>query len=186
MNFLIVAVAQYLAFVVVAAAAVVWLLLPRLEKIALAGQAVVALVLVLLLILLAAAVHTDPRPFVVNPSVRPLFPHPADNGFPSDHTALSMAVALLVAMYRRWIGAALVVCSVLIGAARVAAHVHHTQDIVAGAVIGVIAVAVAALLWQLVWRVAGPRVPARLLTPGRFPAPDRGVEPARSEQTGRD
>lgn len=165
---LIVAVAQYLPFAVVLAGAVIWLLLGNRDKVALAGQAVLALVAVLLLILLAAAVHTDPRPFVVDSSVRPLFAHPADNGFPSDHTALAMTVALLVGLYRRWVGAVLVVASVLVGVARVAAHVHHTQDIVAGLVIAVIAVAVAALLWQLVWRVLEPRLPDRVLSSDRF------------------
>jgi undecaprenyl-diphosphatase len=36
---------------------------------------------------------------------------------------------------------------VLIGAARVAAHVHHWQDIVGGLVIGVLAAAIALLAW---------------------------------------
>jgi len=70
------------------AAAIIWLLLPRRDKVSLAVQAIVSLVVMVVLIKLAAAIHTDPRPFVVDPSIKPLFPHPGDNRFPSDHTAL--------------------------------------------------------------------------------------------------
>ena len=88
MNSLIVAVAQYLPFLILAAAAVIWLLLPRPDKVGLAMQAVVSLAIAVVLVKLAGAVHADPRPFVVDPSIKPLFPHPGDNRFPSDHTAL--------------------------------------------------------------------------------------------------
>ena len=157
MNSLIVACAQYLPYVIVAAAAVLWLMLARLDKVGLAVKGVVTLVLVGLLIVIGSALHTDPRPFVVDPSVRPLFPHPNDNGFPSDHTALSIAVAALVWGYRQALGVVLGVLALVVGAARVLAHVHHTQDIVAGAVFGLIAATLASLAWQAV----EPRVAAR-------------------------
>jgi undecaprenyl-diphosphatase len=84
----------------------------------------------------------------VNPHLHPLFAHAADNGFPSDHTALASGVSLLVTRYRRWIGLALVVLSVGIGASRVAAHVHHPQDVVAGLAIGALAALVGLLSWR--------------------------------------
>ena len=120
-------------------AVIIRLELPRKEKFGLAVHAVVALVSVVLLIQLAAATHADPRPFVVDPSTRPLFAHPPDNGFPSDHTTLAATVALLVMIYRRWLGVVLLAASVLVGVARVAAHVHHGQDIVAGLLIALLA-----------------------------------------------
>ncbi|HET7661283.1 MAG TPA: phosphatase PAP2 family protein [Oryzihumus sp.] len=167
MDSLIVAVAQYLPFVIVAAGAVVWLLAPRTGKVAMVVEGVVALAAVGVLILVAAALHTDPRPFVVNPSVKPLFAHPADNGFPSDHTALSMTVAALVWVQRRTVGAILAVLALCVGAARVLAHVHHTQDIVAGAVIGVAAAALGVLVWSLV----SHRLPTRLTGVAASPEP---------------
>lgn len=147
MNSLIVVVAQYAIFAVALGAVVAWLLVSRRQKVVLAVQAVVAMLLVAVLVKVAATVHTDPRPFVVNPGLEPLFSHPADNGFPSDHTALATAIAALVTYYRRGIGVALLVLSVLIGAARVTAHVHHGQDIVAGLVIGAVAAAIPVLAW---------------------------------------
>lgn len=158
MDALVVALAQYLPLLVPVAAAVVWFTLPTGAKVALAFQAVVALVVVAGLIQLAAALHTDPRPFVVDPSVVPLFPHPADNGFPSDHTALASTVGLLVLLHRRRVGLVLLVAGILGGAARVLAHVHHVQDIVAGVAIAGVTVAIAAAAWSVVL----PRLRGRL------------------------
>lgn len=158
MDNLMVVAAQYLPLLVPVAAAVLWFTLPRPEKVGLGVQAVISVVAVAGLIQLAAALHTDPRPFVVDPSVRPLFAHAADNGFPSDHTALASTVAVLVMTYRRWIGAALLVAAVLGGLARVVAHVHHLQDIAAGVLLAAVSVAIAAVLWHWVL----PRLPRRL------------------------
>lgn len=101
MNSLVVAVAQYLLFLILVAAAVIWLFLPRPDKVGLAMQAVVSLAIAVVLVKLAGAVHADPRPFVVDPSIKPWFAHPADNGFPSDHTAVAATVALVVTTYRK-------------------------------------------------------------------------------------
>jgi membrane-associated phospholipid phosphatase len=147
-NQVTVAVAQYALYVVAAAAAVVWLMAPRSDKVGLAIEAVVAMVLVAVMVKVAGAVHADPRPFVANPAVKPLFPHPADNGFPSDHTALATAISVVVWQYRRGVASAMVVLSILIGVARVAAHVHHTQDIVAALIIGLVAATLALVLWR--------------------------------------
>ena len=45
------------------------------------------------------------------------------------------------------------------GAARVAAHVHHTQDIVAALIIGLVAAAAATVLWR---QVVKPRLTGSL------------------------
>ena len=149
MNSLVADAAQYLPFAIVLAAWASWLFLPRRDKVGLAAQAIVSLVIVIGLIHLTAAIHTDPRPFVVDPSVRPLFAHPADNGFPSDHTALVTTVALLVMSYRRLLGAMLLTASILVGAAQVVSHVHHVQDVVAGVLIAVLAVGLTTAIWRL-------------------------------------
>jgi undecaprenyl-diphosphatase len=161
---LIVAVSQYLLYLVLLAAAVIWLYLPRPDKVGMAAQAIVALVIMVVLIKLAAGIYTDPRPFVVDPSIKPLFAHPADNGFPSDHTALAATVALVVMMYRRWLGAGLLAAGIVLGAARVAAHVHHAPNIAAGVLIGTLAVGGA----SVVWRWARPQLPQQLTEPPSF------------------
>ena len=78
------------------------------------------MVLVAVMVKASGAIHVDPRPFVQNPAVKPLFPHPADNGFPSDHTALAIAISVVVWRYRRSVAWVMLVVSVLIGVARVA------------------------------------------------------------------
>lgn len=161
MNSVIVGVAQYLLFVILAAAAAIWLYLPRQDKVGLAVQAIVSLVIAVVLIKVAAVLHADPRPFVVDPSIRPLFVHPADNGFPSDHTTLAATVALMVMIYRRGLGALLLVAAIFVGAARMAAHVHHGQDIVAGLLIAALAVGIAAATWRWV----RPHLQRRLTEP---------------------
>jgi len=158
-NQVTVFVAQYALFVVAAAAVVVWLTAARADKVSLAFEAVVAMVLVAVMVKVAGAIHLDPRPFVQNPSVKPLFQHPADNGFPSDHTALATAIAVVVWHYRRWVGWALLGLSVMIGLARVIAQVHHTQDIVAALAIGLVAAWAAVELWR---RGVKPRLSGKL------------------------
>ena len=161
MDTLIVVAAQYLLYVILVTAAVVWLYLPRQDEVGLAVQAIVSLGIAVVLVKSAGAIHTDPRPFVVNPSIKPLFAHPADNGFPSDHTALAVTVALLVMMYRRSLGIALLAASIVLGLARMAAHVHHAQDIAAGVLIALLAVGIASATWRLV----RSRLPRRLTGP---------------------
>jgi membrane-associated phospholipid phosphatase len=137
-------------YLVAALAVVVWLSAPRPEKLAVAVEMVVGLVAVAILVKVAAAMHSDPRPFVQNPSLHPWFSHSADDGFPSDHTALAALTSFVVVRRRLTAGLMLLALTVLMGAARVAAHVHHVQDIVAGLVIGLLAAAAGALVWRMI------------------------------------
>ncbi|MEO8830075.1 phosphatase PAP2 family protein [Lapillicoccus sp.] len=149
---------RWVRFAAPTVAAVVWFLLPRPHKRGLAVRAVLALALT------AGLLHDDPRPFAVDPLSPALFRHAADNGFPSDHTAYAAAVSQLVLTVRRRIGLVLFACSVIGGSARVAATVHQ-QDIVAGLLVAVAAVALTALVCSFVDRRRsaardhGPAVP---------------------------
>ena len=165
MDALVVAIAQYLLYVLVAAAAVVWLMCDRPGKVRLAAEAVAGLALVGIGIWVAARLHTDPRPFVHDPNSRPLFAHPADNGFPSDHSAAAGLVTALVFRYRRLLGVLVGGGAVLIGWSRVAAHVHHAQDVVAGLGIGILAGAAAIWLVQRLLNALESR--GHALAPGR-------------------
>jgi membrane-associated phospholipid phosphatase len=138
-NTLIVVIAQYLLYAMVVIAGLVWLTVTSREKAVLTAEAVLGLVMVGIGIWVAGHLHTDPRPFVHDPASKPLFAHPADNGFPSDHSAAAGLLAALVFRYRRILGGLVAAAAVLIAWARVAAHVHHGQDVIAGLVIGVAA-----------------------------------------------
>ncbi len=158
-------IAQYGVFISVVIAVAVWLRLGRRQKWEFAIMAVLGGALALALLRLGSALYFDTRPFVTE-HIAPLFPHPADNGFPSDHTLLAMFIAICTLFYSRTWGFVLMALAVAIGAARVAAHVHHPIDI-----LGAIAFAVAAALlahaaarwlarrWPLPWTRAGAAPP---------------------------
>lgn len=150
MNRLISLIAQYAVFVSIVIAIVVWLRLPRQQKWEFAVTGVIGGVIALALLKLGGALYYDPRPFVTQ-HVAPLFPHAADNGFPSDHTLLAMFLAVCVLFYSsRW-GVVLVAVASAIGVTRVAAHVHHPIDIVGAMAFAVTAalVARALALWLM-------------------------------------
>jgi membrane-associated phospholipid phosphatase len=143
--------ANYLLWVMAVVAVVFWLRNEnRAGKVELAVSAVVGLVLTLALITLLAHLHSDPRPFVQNPHLHPLISHSADNGFPSDHSAVAGLIATLVALRNRVWGLGLAVLAIVVAVARVAAHVHHVQDVVAGLAIGAAGAVIATLLVRFV------------------------------------
>src|SRR6185437_16083076 len=91
---------------------------------------------------------SDPRPFVVG-HFTPLLPHANDNGFPSDHTLLASFLGYAALRYSRWIGIAALVAAATIGLARVAAGIHHLEDIIGSFVITGVATLVVLLLIKL-------------------------------------
>lgn len=149
--------AQLLPFVAPVAAVVLWWRLPAGARARFAVLGAVAGLLAAGLVLLAGRLHDDPRPFVLDPGSPALFPHGADNGFPSDHTTYATTAALVVATVRRRMGWLLLTCAVLGGLARVAAHVHHVQDVAAGVAIAVVSVILGSVLMRILDR-RWPRV----------------------------
>jgi membrane-associated phospholipid phosphatase len=156
-NTLIVIIAQYLLYVLVAIAGLAWLTVSRRQKVTLTAEAVLGLALVGIGLLIAGHLHTDPRPFVHDPASKPLFAHAADNGFPSDHSTAAGLLSVLVVRYKRALGLIVGAGALLIAWSRVAAHVHHAQDVVAGLVIGVGLGALAIWLVSLLVAALGRR-----------------------------
>jgi len=87
-----------------------------------------------------------PRPFI-ELGFTPLIAHVADSSFPSDHTLTGVALIgpLLWTLPR--VGWWLLVWALIVGAARVAAGLHHPSDILGSAVL---ALALDAVVWVLV------------------------------------
>jgi undecaprenyl-diphosphatase len=131
------AVAQCAIFLSIVIAVGVWLRLPRHQKWEFAFTGVIGGAIGVALLTLGSALYYDPRPFVTQ-HVTPLFPHAADNGFPSDHTLLAMFLAMCALFYsRKW--GVLIALATAIGVARVASHVHHRIDIVGAMVVAIVA-----------------------------------------------
>ncbi|MGH7733091.1 MAG: phosphatase PAP2 family protein, partial [Gemmatimonadales bacterium] len=113
---------------------------------------------------------------VQNARLHPLFPHGRDNGFPSDHSIAAGLIAGLVLFRSRLWGAVFALAAFCVAAARVAAHVHHVQDVVAGLILGGIAAvigyyAAGAVLAILQSRTTLPLAQARPREPARHAAP---------------
>lgn len=160
MDNLIVWIAEYLLWVMVAVFALTWLFVEtRAGKLSLGLSAVLGLALALGFMYIARNSHYDPRPFVDNPHVRPLFSHAPDNGFPSDHSTAAGLIAVLVLWRHRLIGLLLAACAAAIAWSRVAAHVHHLQDVLTGLALGAAAAVIATLAVGWVLARIGHRIP---------------------------
>ena len=138
MDSLIVFCAKYLIVAVGLIGLYVWLKQNSSAKLRLAVAVVVGGIVALIISKIFEKFYYDPRPFVSH-DVKPLFPHAADNGFPSDHTLYSALVATAVYFYSRKWGWTAFALAVIIGSSRVAAHVHSPIDIIGGLLIGIVA-----------------------------------------------
>lgn len=137
--------AKYLFVIVVLASVGSALYLRKDKKENLLRASVIALPLALALGKILSRLIINPRPFVVE-NVQPLIAHAADNGFPSDHVLLTATVAVLVFTQNRRLGTILFALALSVGAARVAAQVHHVSDILGSALVAIAATYIATLI----------------------------------------
>ncbi len=145
MNSLIVFVAKYFLYLSVLLVALYWLRSTTSTKIEMGFRLVVGGLIALALAKVGAQLYYSTRPFVSD-HVTPLFAHAPDNGFPSDHALLASFLGFTVLGYSRRAGVILLINAVLIGAARVGAHVHHPLDILGSFVFSALAVLVTAMI----------------------------------------
>ncbi len=95
-------------------------------------------------------VWARPRPFAAHPgSVHTLVARSADGSFPSDHAVAAAAIAGVLFLFHRRLGAVALGLMALVCVARVYVGAHYPLDVVAGAAIGVVAAVV----------LAGPMAP---------------------------
>jgi undecaprenyl-diphosphatase len=81
-----------------------------------------------------------PRPFVMHPNtVHVLLGHSADGSFPSDHAAAAVAISIVLCAFHRRLGIAALLFAVLTAYARVYVGDHYPGDVLAGALIGLLA-----------------------------------------------
>ena len=135
-NILIILVAKYFFVVSILIAILSFFLADRKRKKDLFILALFTLPVALLIAKISGHFINDPRPFVVD-HIKPLIAHAADNGFPSDHTLLTMTLAAIVFAYNKKFGIILFIIALLVGTARVLAHIHHPLDIFGATVIAI-------------------------------------------------
>lgn len=139
MHGIITFVANYALVVPIIGVVLVWLSLgSKPQKTQFLIKALVEAVVIILLARIGSWLYYNPRPFVVS-NFNPYFPHPNNNGFPSDHTLFTSYLAFLALSYNRKVGVFLLIIAGAIGLARVIAGVHHLVDIIgAFAISGII------------------------------------------------
>lgn len=121
--------AKYFLFISVAIVGVYWLRAKKNDKFSLAWKLAAGGMLALAMARVGAHFYYDTRPFVTH-HIKPLFPHAPDNGFPSDHALLASFLGFTMLGYSRRVAVVLLINAVLVGSARVAAHIHNPIDII--------------------------------------------------------
>ncbi len=143
MNTLIILLAKYLYIVIVLAAIGITFYKTKADRrMEMIVIAIIAAAITLILIWVSKHLFYSPRPFVVG-HFKPLIPHAADNGFPSDHTAISMGAAFVIYLFNKKAGIILATLALLVGISRVLAGIHHPIDIFGSVIIALVAVAAA-------------------------------------------
>ena len=138
MDTLTIFLAKYLIIGVALVGLITWLKLSRGGRKELAVAVIIAGIAAIVLSKVLGALYFHPRPFVTD-HIKPLITHAPDNGFPSDHTTLVMAVTTVIYYYRKRFAAVALVLSLGVGIGRVLAHVHSPIDILGGLAAGVVA-----------------------------------------------
>lgn len=149
MTTLIIFAANYLYLVIIAIALIAVFASEKTVRASIFRLTAIALPLAFLIGKIFNYIYYNPRPFVVE-HIQPLIPHAANNGFPSDHTLLTMTIAGIVFIYHKRLGLILAILALTIGISRVLAKVHHPIDILGSIVIAVISVF---LSWYILKRV---------------------------------
>lgn len=129
--------AKYLIFILIIACAWYLVKVPEANRNDLAIFGFFSLLITFLLSLAAAKLYFDPRPFAAE-HFTPLVAHGFDNGFPSDHTLLSAAVACVVWRYNHFLGTLMLSIALIIGFSRVYVGVHHIIDIFGAVLIAIV------------------------------------------------
>ncbi len=102
------------------------------------------------------ALFARPRPFNVNPELLTLISKPTSFSFPSGHTSVSFAGALvLLKMLPKKAGVPAVILAAMVGFSRMYVGVHYPTDVLGGILVGMIASAAASCLISYVqkWKI---------------------------------
>lgn len=137
MNLIVILGAEYLFIAIGIIAFIYWLRLTSKQKLKVAVFGIITIIIAFLLAKLGGAIFYNARPFVTD-HVTSLFPHIADNGFPSDHTLFSAVIAVTICSVSKKLGLLLGGLAIIVGISRVLANIHHPIDIIGSLVFAMI------------------------------------------------
>lgn len=147
MEFLIIFAAKYLFLLSMAIFIGVFILITRPEKRYFIKLSLLTAIVSVGLAKIASMTYYNPRPFVVE-YVQPLVAHGSDNGFPSDHTLLTMTVAVIILQFNKKLGVFLAIIALIVGSARVLAKVHHPIDIFGSVIVAILAINISVYIFK--------------------------------------
>jgi undecaprenyl-diphosphatase len=131
--------ASDLLYVLAASLAFIWVVELRRDRgraLTIAVYAGLAVGAALALSLTIGHLFPEDRPWIADPSTHQLIAHSADASFPSDHTSVAFAAAVVALIaWPRW-GWVAIVMAVGVALARVFVGVHYPGDVLAGAALG--------------------------------------------------
>ena len=131
--------AQYLPFLILGVAIVFLLRLEKPRRVSAVALFLVSSGIAFVADKMLNRLIESPRPFLVN-DIAPLFPHSADNGFPSEHVLFAIVIASVIFAYNRKLGIILAILGLVVGSARVLANVHHPIDVIGGIGIALVSI----------------------------------------------
>lgn len=136
-NLLIEFLASFLIWLVFASLLVLWLIDGRIKKEQVL-HAVFAFALAWAIAEVIKRLFPTERPFVLNGGDFLTFTKETSGAFPSGHSSAAFALATTIWLHDRKVGWLYMILALVIGAARVLANVHYPQDILGGALLGII------------------------------------------------
>lgn len=152
MGTILILMGKYLYLVVILLGIMYTLLQPRETQKKIIILALVTLPLSYIVAYIAGKLYYDPRPFVTE-HIKPLIAHVANNGFPSDHTLISSAIAVLIFMCNKKWGIFLGVLALLVGVGRIYARIHSPIDVAGSMVISILVMAIVVWLSRKFFRL---------------------------------
>ncbi len=129
--------ASFLIWLMFAGVLVLWVIDGRIKK----EEALHALAAALVAWLLAEGIKIifpTLRPFQTNGHEVLTLTIPKDSAFPSGHSAASFGLAMTIWLHDRKLGWIFLITALSIGIARVLGNVHYPQDILGGALVGIL------------------------------------------------
>ncbi|MFC1710169.1 phosphatase PAP2 family protein [Patescibacteria group bacterium] len=127
--------ASILIWIMLGGLVVLWYVDGNIKK-GLVIKALVASVIAWVISLIVKDLLGTTRPFGINGGPPLTITLPTGSSFPSSHAAFAFAIATVVWLYNRALGAVYLVAAVIIGIGRVVSNVHFPIDVVGGAMLG--------------------------------------------------
>ncbi len=134
--------AQYLYLIVITIFSVWFSLQPRVRRKEILLLICICLPLIYIISKIASHLYYNPRPFALE-HFKPLIPHKANNGFPSDHVLLVSAISAILYPFSRRLSIGLWGLTLFVGISRVFAGVHHLIDVIGAIFISISVVSLA-------------------------------------------